>query len=43
MKVDESDEIHSGRSSACEGQKKVECVVQSVSSTTNDTIRYNQQ
>ena len=27
--------IHSGRSLACEGQKKVECVVQSVSSTTH--------
>ena len=28
-------EIHSGRSLACEGQKKIECVVQSVSSTTH--------
>ena len=28
-------EIHSGRSLACGGQKKVECVVQSVSSTTH--------
>ena len=28
-------EIHSGQSLACEGQKKVECVVQSVSSTTH--------
>ena len=28
-------EIHSGRSLACEGQKKVKCVVQSVSSTTH--------
>ena len=32
-------EIHSGRSLACEGQKQVECIVQSVLSTTYSYTR----